>query len=115
VAKKGQGAGTPATVLLSTRKVPHLLHAYEHDPRARDRGLAYGMEAALALGLDPRQVFKTLVVEVDGALTVSCGSTPWPGWWTRPSPKSPAWTLRHGRTRRWDCRPSCPSRTATRC
>jgi Cys-tRNA(Pro)/Cys-tRNA(Cys) deacylase len=71
VAKKGQGAGTPATVLLSTRKVPHILHAYEHDPRARDRGLAYGMEAALALGLDPRQVFKTLVVEVDGVLTVA--------------------------------------------
>ena len=70
MAKKGQ-AGTPATVLLSTRKVPHTLHAYEHDPRAHERGLAYGTEAALALGLDPRQVFKTLVAEVDGALTVA--------------------------------------------
>lgn len=42
-----------------------------HDPRAHDRGLAYGAEAALALGLDPRQVFKTLVAEVDGVLTVA--------------------------------------------
>jgi Cys-tRNA(Pro)/Cys-tRNA(Cys) deacylase len=69
--KKGQGAGTPATVLLSARKVPHTLHAYLHDPRAHDRGLAYGTEAALALGVDPRRVFKTLVAEVDGELTVA--------------------------------------------
>jgi Cys-tRNA(Pro)/Cys-tRNA(Cys) deacylase len=71
VAKKGQGSGTPATVLLTARKVAHTLHAYEHDARAHDRGLGYGTEAALALGLDPRQVFKTLVAEVDGVLTVA--------------------------------------------
>jgi Cys-tRNA(Pro)/Cys-tRNA(Cys) deacylase len=51
--------------------VAHTLHAYEHDPRAHDRGLAYGTEASLALGLDPRQVFKTLVADVDGTLTVA--------------------------------------------
>jgi Cys-tRNA(Pro)/Cys-tRNA(Cys) deacylase len=51
--------------------VPHELRAYEHDPRARERGLSYGLEAAQALGLDPAQVFKTLLADVDGALTVA--------------------------------------------
>jgi len=58
-------------VLLAQQKVPHTVRAYEHDPRAHERGLSYGMEAAQALGLDPRQVFKTLVADVDGALTVA--------------------------------------------
>jgi len=42
------------------------VHVYDHDPR---RG-AYGLEASDALGVAPEQVFKTLVAEVDGALTV---------------------------------------------
>ena len=42
-------------------------HAYEHDPGAA----SYGQEAAEALGVSPEQVFKTLVAEVDGALTVA--------------------------------------------
>jgi Cys-tRNA(Pro)/Cys-tRNA(Cys) deacylase len=58
-------------VLLAQQKVPHTVRAYEHDPRAHERGLSYGMEAAQALGLDPRQVFKTLVADVDGVLTVA--------------------------------------------
>jgi Cys-tRNA(Pro)/Cys-tRNA(Cys) deacylase len=41
-------------------------HAYDHDPAAD----SYGLEAAAALGLDPRTVFKTLLVEVDGNLVV---------------------------------------------
>jgi Cys-tRNA(Pro)/Cys-tRNA(Cys) deacylase len=48
--------------------VPHTVRPYEHDPRTE---LSYGMEAATALGIDPRQVFKTLVADVDGALTVA--------------------------------------------
>ncbi|GAA1875863.1 Cys-tRNA(Pro) deacylase [Pseudonocardia ailaonensis] len=59
------GRGTPATALLSTRKIAHTLHSYEHAG-----GAAYGPEAARALGLEPGRVFKTLVAEVDGALTV---------------------------------------------
>lgn len=59
------GKGTPATVLLATQRVPHHLHTYEHGA-----GAAYGPEAAERLGLDPARVFKTLVAEVDGALTV---------------------------------------------
>jgi Cys-tRNA(Pro)/Cys-tRNA(Cys) deacylase len=60
------GRGTPATLLLAKRKVPHTLHTYEHDPRHP----SYGTEASEALGLPPARVFKTLVAEVDGMLTV---------------------------------------------
>jgi Cys-tRNA(Pro)/Cys-tRNA(Cys) deacylase len=70
VAKKkspsGSG-GTPATVALARAGTPHTLHAYEHDPAHP----SYGEEAAQALGVDPGQVFKTLVADVDGALTVA--------------------------------------------
>jgi Cys-tRNA(Pro)/Cys-tRNA(Cys) deacylase len=60
------GRGTPATQLLAKRQVPHTLHEYTHDPRHS----SYGTEASEALGLRPEQVFKTLVAEVDGTLTV---------------------------------------------
>ena len=56
---------------LSAAGVSHTLRAYEHDPRARERGLSFGMEAAQALGLDPAQVFKTLLADVDGRLVVA--------------------------------------------
>ena len=59
------GTGTPATALLARAKVEHRLHSYRHRG-----GQAYGPEAASELGLDPARVFKTLVAEVDGALTV---------------------------------------------
>ena len=58
--------GTPATALLAKLGIRHSVHAYDHDPR---RG-AYGLEASEALGVPPERVFKTLVAEVDGALTV---------------------------------------------
>jgi len=51
--------------------VPHAVRAYAHDPRGRERGLSFGLEAATALGVDPAQVFKTLVADVDGVLTVA--------------------------------------------
>ncbi|MDH6115950.1 Cys-tRNA(Pro) deacylase [Kitasatospora sp. GAS204B] len=60
------GKGTPATVALESAGVPFTVHAYQHDPAAA----SYGGEAAAALGVDPSRVFKTLVAEVDGALTV---------------------------------------------
>jgi len=66
VAKSKQSQGTPATVALTKAKVEFTTHAYEHDPAAK----SYGLEAAEALGLDPEQVFKTLLVEVDGKLAV---------------------------------------------
>ena len=58
--------GTPATVALTKAKVEFTTHAYDHDSAAK----SYGLEAAEALGLAPEQVFKTLLVEVDGKLTV---------------------------------------------
>ena len=62
---KGAG-GTPATVALTRAGVRFTEHSYEHDPGAA----SYGMEAAEVLGLDPAQVFKTLLTSVDGALVV---------------------------------------------
>lgn len=59
------GKSTPAIALLQARRVEYRVHSYPH----RD-GVAYGPEAAEALGIDPARVFKTLVTEVDGTLTV---------------------------------------------
>lgn len=63
---KQTGQGTPATVALTKAGLNFSTHAYEHDPAAK----SYGLEAAEALGLAPEQVFKTLLVEVDGKLAV---------------------------------------------
>jgi Cys-tRNA(Pro)/Cys-tRNA(Cys) deacylase len=49
---------TPAVRALQIAGVPFTLHEYDHDGATRD----YGREAATALGLDPDQVFKTLLV-----------------------------------------------------
>ncbi|GAA1221491.1 Cys-tRNA(Pro) deacylase [Pseudonocardia alaniniphila] len=51
--------------MLTKQAVSHQLHSYTHGS-----GQAYGPEAAEMLGLDPARVFKTLVADVDGALTV---------------------------------------------
>lgn len=59
------GKGTPATALLTKQGVTHRVHSYDHGA-----GQAYGPEAAERLGLDPERVYKTLVAEVDGTLTV---------------------------------------------
>lgn len=57
---------TPAVALLELEGVPYRLHEYEHDPRAA----SYGLEAVEKLGLAPAAVFKTLVADLDGTLTV---------------------------------------------
>jgi Cys-tRNA(Pro)/Cys-tRNA(Cys) deacylase len=59
--------GTPATAAVAKAKVEHRIHEYRHDPAAP----SYGLEAAEQLGVDPAGVFKTLVAEVDGRLTVA--------------------------------------------
>ncbi|NWD45958.1 Cys-tRNA(Pro) deacylase [Pseudomonas yamanorum] len=48
---------TPALDLLKKVRAEHRIHSYEHDPKAA----SYGLEAAEKLGLDPAQVFKTLL------------------------------------------------------
>jgi Cys-tRNA(Pro)/Cys-tRNA(Cys) deacylase len=59
--------GTPATIALAAAGIAFTPHAYEHDPANTN----YGLEAATALDLDPGQVFKTLLADVDGALVVA--------------------------------------------
>ena len=59
--------GTRATEQLSRLGVAHTVHRYDHDPRHP----SYGQEAADALGVPPERVFKTLIADVDGRLTVA--------------------------------------------
>jgi Cys-tRNA(Pro)/Cys-tRNA(Cys) deacylase len=54
-------------VALRAAGIEHTLHEYDHDPRSR----SFGLEAADALGLDPDQVYKTLLASVDDHLTVA--------------------------------------------
>jgi Cys-tRNA(Pro)/Cys-tRNA(Cys) deacylase len=59
-------SGTPATVALVAAGITFIAHPYDHDPAAP----SFGLEAALALGIEPDRVFKTLLVDVDGRLVV---------------------------------------------
>lgn len=62
-----RAGGTPATMALTRAKIAFTLHPYEHESGTTH----YGDEAALALGLDPRRIFKTLVAEAGGRLAVA--------------------------------------------
>jgi Cys-tRNA(Pro)/Cys-tRNA(Cys) deacylase len=53
---------TRATLALAALSVKFVLHTYDYDPDA-DR---IGLQAAEALGIEPRRVLKTLMAEVDG-------------------------------------------------
>ena len=55
-------AVTPAIDQLRAAGVAHTLHEYARDESAEG---GYGLEAAAKLGLDPDQVFKTLLVTYD--------------------------------------------------
>ncbi|MFC4610238.1 Cys-tRNA(Pro) deacylase [Streptomyces maoxianensis] len=65
--KSRKPGGTPATVALTAAGTAFTVHAYDHDPASP----SYGEEAAQALGVTPDRVFKTLVADVDGELTVA--------------------------------------------
>ncbi|OII57740.1 aminoacyl-tRNA deacylase [Pseudomonas putida] len=59
---------TPALDLLKKHRAEHRVHSYEHDPKSA----SYGLEAAEKLGLDPQQVFKTLLASSEkGELLVA--------------------------------------------
>jgi ybaK/ebsC protein len=58
---------TPATNALEAAGVEFTLHEYERGDSLHD----FGLEAAEKLGLDPDQVFKTLLVTVDGGQAVA--------------------------------------------
>ena len=53
---------TPAIDLVKQQAVPYQVHHYQHDTASA----SYGLEAAEKLGLNPAQVFKTLVLQLDG-------------------------------------------------
>lgn len=68
MAKPKQPTGTPALVALERAGVAHTVHPYDHDA---GNGVGYGLEAAQVLGIPAEQVYKTLLADVDGALTVA--------------------------------------------
>lgn len=53
---------TPAINLARKQKIEHRVHEYSHDAASE----SYGLEAAEKLDIPPAQVFKTLVVKLDG-------------------------------------------------
>ncbi|BAJ00019.1 Cys-tRNA(Pro) deacylase [Shewanella violacea] len=53
---------TPAINALKKAKIEFVIHEYHHQPGCD----SYGLEAAEKLGLQLEQVFKTLVVQLDG-------------------------------------------------
>jgi Cys-tRNA(Pro)/Cys-tRNA(Cys) deacylase len=67
MAKKQRAGGTPAMTALSAAGIAFTVHDYAHDPRSE----SYGEEAAAALGITSDRVFKTLLADVDGGLTVA--------------------------------------------
>jgi len=64
---KAASAGTPATVALTKANATFSTHSYDHDPAHGN----FGTEAAEAMGVPPERVFKTLLADVDGKLTVA--------------------------------------------
>ncbi|MET0065987.1 MAG: Cys-tRNA(Pro) deacylase [Candidatus Thiodiazotropha sp.] len=53
---------TPAVDMVNKAGIGFTTHSYAHDPKHE----SYGLEAAEKLGIPPQQVFKTLVVALDG-------------------------------------------------
>lgn len=62
---------TPAINVARKAGIDHCIHEYSHDPASE----SYGTEAAEKLGIPPQQVFKTLVVSLDGK-TLAVGIVP---------------------------------------
>ncbi|HWP46192.1 MAG TPA: Cys-tRNA(Pro) deacylase [Candidatus Limnocylindrales bacterium] len=58
---------TPAIIAAKKAGIAFTVHEYKHDPSTD----SYGLEAARALGVDPSQVYKTLVTRVEGQLVVA--------------------------------------------
>lgn len=66
--------GTRAIEVVRRAGIPHTVHEYEPgsaSPRNRDARPSYGLDAAAALGIDGRRIFKTLVATVDDRLALA--------------------------------------------
>jgi Cys-tRNA(Pro)/Cys-tRNA(Cys) deacylase len=61
------GQATPAIAALARQRVEHRVHTYSVDADTPN----YGAAVAEAMGVEHARVFKTLVTEVDGGLTVA--------------------------------------------
>ncbi|MGH1505239.1 MAG: Cys-tRNA(Pro) deacylase [Acidimicrobiales bacterium] len=57
---------TPAVLQLDAAGIAHTIHTYDHDPDASAAAGGYGLEAATVMGVDPDQVFKTLLASLGG-------------------------------------------------
>ena len=66
MSKKAKKQATPALEVAENAGISYTVHAYEHDPSHE----SFGLEAAEKLGIDPLQVFKTLVVANGNELCV---------------------------------------------
>jgi Cys-tRNA(Pro)/Cys-tRNA(Cys) deacylase len=64
-------AATPAIAALVKAGVPHEVLRFHHDPRAASFGDEAADELANSAGVEPEQVFKTLVVAVPRGLAVA--------------------------------------------
>ena len=65
--RSGAGPTTPATLALDALGIAYTGHTYQHDPAA----IAYGDEAARALGVPADRIFKTLLVDTGDGLAVA--------------------------------------------
>lgn len=65
---KRPAAATPALRLLQREGVAHVVHSFAHDPATE---LPFGLEAAAALDVDAKRIYKTLLTDVDNVLTVA--------------------------------------------
>lgn len=64
-------AATPAIAALLTAEVPHEVLQYKHDPRNEAFGEEAVEELAGVEGIDPQQVFKTLVISLPKGLGIA--------------------------------------------
>jgi Cys-tRNA(Pro)/Cys-tRNA(Cys) deacylase len=64
-------AATPAIAALLAAEAPHEVLRYHHDPQNESYGDEAVNELAAVVGVDPRQVFKTLIVALPKGLAVA--------------------------------------------
>jgi Cys-tRNA(Pro)/Cys-tRNA(Cys) deacylase len=69
-------AATPAIAALLAAEVPHQVLQYTHDPRTESFGEEAVEELAQVEGVDPAQVFKTLVIALPKGLAVAAIPVP---------------------------------------